>query len=477
MQENGYVRQELMRNAFVTILSMKRGDKYFDGLETGVRVLGQSLRESETKYDYVVLCAKDVPERVKFVLETDGWIVKLLENYDDRQSRKMMYKLNIWRLTEYRTVVFIDSDAIVIQNVDELFKCGSFCASYYHFDLLDSSIMVVQPSKTELKRIEESMADFKCVWPCKTVEDQLILNEYFKDLKWAAMFNTSVQTFQKNQMRLAATYNFDVIFYYVNNAWYQSFAQSNTKILLYSSLGIAKPMFWWSYPLFDLNWKWDSFRARLPSKYNDTSLFYFYHWLRLPFIVIIIMLVSSYLCRKLDTFFDYYQSAMKYHLTSGNHGCITQFFPIIIQTLSHMLALYSIPCTMRPKPAWFLFAVFTLFYMIFFYILCMHRLNDTKHGKSFEATFVSMRSARMTTLICCLLFLLTFFLLFLIPCIFSSFYYRLFSFILFIIILYIVGWITGQRLIKIWLVHCNNFASILPHYHLESSSLSSSAGK
>ena len=39
----------------------------------GLRVLGQSLRESGTTRDYVALCMDNVPEYVRRVLRRDGW--------------------------------------------------------------------------------------------------------------------------------------------------------------------------------------------------------------------------------------------------------------------------------------------------------------------------------------------------------------------------------------------------------------------
>lgn len=104
------------RRAYVTLL-------YGDDFVLAVRVLGQSLRESETQEDLVVIIAGEIhPKHVKS-LEMDGWRVKPVdaianpgrwtfssERLDEQPDYKAKYperfwavytKLLIFNLTEY----------------------------------------------------------------------------------------------------------------------------------------------------------------------------------------------------------------------------------------------------------------------------------------------------------------------------------------------------------------------------------------
>jgi len=45
-------------------------------------------------------------------------------------------------------VVYLDADTIVVRNIDDLFKCGKFCANLKHSERLNSGVMVVEPSAT-----------------------------------------------------------------------------------------------------------------------------------------------------------------------------------------------------------------------------------------------------------------------------------------------------------------------------------------
>jgi alpha-N-acetylglucosamine transferase len=47
----------------------------------------------------------------------------------------------------YCAVVYLDADTIVVQNIEDLFKCGKFCANLKHSERLNSGVMVVEPSE------------------------------------------------------------------------------------------------------------------------------------------------------------------------------------------------------------------------------------------------------------------------------------------------------------------------------------------
>ena len=64
LQTTGTKRSD---EAYVTVL--------YGEFLLGVRVLGQSLKQSQTERDRIVLCAPDVPDSAKEVLAKDGWIV------------------------------------------------------------------------------------------------------------------------------------------------------------------------------------------------------------------------------------------------------------------------------------------------------------------------------------------------------------------------------------------------------------------
>ena len=69
-----------------------------------------------------------------------------------------MYRLEAWRLTQYAKVVLIDTDTLVLRNIDTLFTCGAAAAvsdagAPGHFN---SGVFVLEPSTAtyaELQRL------------------------------------------------------------------------------------------------------------------------------------------------------------------------------------------------------------------------------------------------------------------------------------------------------------------------------------
>lgn len=93
-------------------------------------------------------------------------------------------KLRLWQLTEYRRIVFLDADTLVVKNIDRLFEYPQFCAApnLYH-DLTDmhrlnSGVFVAVPSEATYEDMLERL-DVPDVFWRRT--DQTFLETYFPD--------------------------------------------------------------------------------------------------------------------------------------------------------------------------------------------------------------------------------------------------------------------------------------------------------
>lgn len=68
----------------------------------------------------------------------------------------VMKRIDIWTsfyvLSKlFSSVVYLDADTIVLKNIDDLFKCGKFCANLKHSERMNSGVMVVEPSEAVFK--------------------------------------------------------------------------------------------------------------------------------------------------------------------------------------------------------------------------------------------------------------------------------------------------------------------------------------
>lgn len=175
---------------FVTLLSS-------DDFVKGVVMLDWSLRKVGSSYPLLVLCSRDLSKKALallkrhhldcFVLnediEVDTSAINTEEGYD--HWNRTFDKLYVWSLTQYKKVVFLDSDMQVINNIDFLFDCPHMSAvradqwNEPGLDKLNSGLMVVEPNMDEFYGMKE-------LWESggiklKNVGDQDVIRAYYKD--------------------------------------------------------------------------------------------------------------------------------------------------------------------------------------------------------------------------------------------------------------------------------------------------------
>ena len=162
-----------MSNAYVTLVTNR-------DYVLGAKALMHSIGLTQTKADRVVMHTAALTP--KDLSGFDGTGVRLIcvdlldtsTAFNDRHSRKNQHeaapftkgekpgfhtpldnfaKLRLWQLTEYERVVFIDADAIMLQNCDRLFAYPEFSAapnvyeSLKDFHRLNSGVFVAKPSE------------------------------------------------------------------------------------------------------------------------------------------------------------------------------------------------------------------------------------------------------------------------------------------------------------------------------------------
>lgn len=69
--------------------------------------------------------------------------------YEKQENFNMRFKLTLnklyaWSLVSYDRVVMLDSDNIFLQNTDELFQCGQFCAVFINPCIFHTGLFVLQ---------------------------------------------------------------------------------------------------------------------------------------------------------------------------------------------------------------------------------------------------------------------------------------------------------------------------------------------
>ncbi|XP_065859050.1 inositol phosphorylceramide glucuronosyltransferase 1-like [Euphorbia lathyris] len=255
--------------AYVTLL-------YGDELLLGVRVLGKSIRDTGTKKDMVVLVSDGVSNYGMKLLQADGWIVEkisLLANPNQVRPTRfwgVYTKLKIFNMTNYKKVVYLDVDTIVVKSIEDLFKCSKFCANLKHSERLNSGVMVVEPSQSVFNDMMSKVTTLHSY----TGGDQGFLNSYYSEFPNAHVFEPSLpQEVRKSRPvpsmeRLSTLYNADVGLYMLANKW----MVNETRLhVIHYTLGPLKPWDWWTSWLLKPVDIWQNVREQLPETLPGTG--------------------------------------------------------------------------------------------------------------------------------------------------------------------------------------------------------------
>jgi glycogenin glucosyltransferase len=147
------------------------------------------------------LTTKPIRSDLRTRLLEAGWRICLVDRiapFDENATfprfRDQFTKLQLWRMIEYESVVYLDSDCFIVENIDHLFKVHLQLNDVHKIGVssdffMDSfqtwfnmGVFVLKPNETEYARLVElnegGSVRFMTVW-----SEQGFLNEVYKD-RW-----------------------------------------------------------------------------------------------------------------------------------------------------------------------------------------------------------------------------------------------------------------------------------------------------
>ena len=431
------------KDAFVTLL--------YGGFLLGARVLAQSLKETGTKKDMIALCTESVTQATKDIMIADGWKIKSIGNihnpYEGQSFRGDYFsgifsKLYIWNMTEYERIIYLDADVLVLENIDHMFDCGTFCATYRHSDLFNAGIIVVQPNSTIFSDMMKKIPHVTSY----DDGDQGFLNIYFRSLIYSPYFNWSDPTRNRRPMRMPTELNADIAIYYISNCWS---IKGDVKIIHYT-MGPIKPWIWWTDRLFHLNSQWTAVRMRLPEYegYNDKYVPFYspIFWMPYPFLAllyIIITRVSEIVAISQCPGKKYVLTVLKLFILKSTF--FSHILPLPILLISYKLAMHTVPTTMLSNQAEYAFWLWSSFFILLFmgaYCFPANALLDN-HANGTQRR-------KLQTLALFLVFSLSHTLVAVLPRLVTTFGHRVTIFIVSALLHLMVSQIVGQWVIRAW---------------------------
>jgi len=174
---------------YVCVLST---DEYLDG----VLILSENLKHLGAHYELLCLVNENITKDSRKTLENFNIKTKNINkikfgknSYDVSYSihshwKNTFDKLNVFSLTEYEKIVYLDSDLLILENIDNLFNEEHITMSRdlpWHYDKFNSGIMVLEPNMDDYNNLIKIVK--KKDEQNEQIGDQDIINEYFKDIK------------------------------------------------------------------------------------------------------------------------------------------------------------------------------------------------------------------------------------------------------------------------------------------------------
>lgn len=186
MSQSGILKHDSrQRLAYVTVLHSS------DAYVCGAIALAQSILQTPQSilqfYDYtidlILLADKSISLKSLQALQAAGWTIKLIQRIINPFAQKGSYnqwnytKLQIWLLTHYHKVIFLDSDFLVLKNMDHFFFYPQLTASPNDLMFFNSGMMVIEPSKCMFEDLMNKSLEVKPQY--NNNGDQGFLNEVF----------------------------------------------------------------------------------------------------------------------------------------------------------------------------------------------------------------------------------------------------------------------------------------------------------
>ncbi|KAF9622515.1 hypothetical protein IFM89_031919 [Coptis chinensis] len=226
--------QTVKREAYATVLHSS------ESYVCGAIALAQSIIQTGTKRDLVMLIDNSISQSKCDALAASGWKIRVIKRIRNPKAEKNSYneynysKFRLWQLTDYDKIIFIDADIVVLRNLDLLFHFPQMSATGNDGSIFNSGIMTIEPSNCTFKILMEGRKEIVSY----NGGDQGFLNEVFV---WWHRFPRRVN--------------------YLKNFWANTTLEASVKNQLFGSdppklysihfLGL-KP--WHCYRDYDCNW-------------------------------------------------------------------------------------------------------------------------------------------------------------------------------------------------------------------------------
>ncbi|KAK7332970.1 hypothetical protein VNO80_29729 [Phaseolus coccineus] len=149
----------------------------------GAIALAQSILQANTNFpnNLLLLVDKSIGPESITALKAAGWKIQRIKRIFSPFAKRGAYnqwnysKLRMWQLTTYDKIIFIDSDLVLLSNLDHLFVYPQLSAAPNEKVLFNSGLMVIEPSQCMFRKMMNKTLKVRSY----NGGDQGFLNEIF----------------------------------------------------------------------------------------------------------------------------------------------------------------------------------------------------------------------------------------------------------------------------------------------------------
>jgi len=206
-------------NAYVSYLC---NDKFLEG----VIALKKSLKRVGTQFDLYCMVTEEVTEDCRnklneneiLLIDIEKIQVRRSEGIKDRykeNSWMMFTKLNLWKLIQFQSIIYLDADVIVLKNIDQVFslsrECNFAAVKDMGYDGISAGVMFLKPS---INTFNDMMQNIESNEYDNTFSDQSFTNWYFtiKNKSWKQL--PDILNVLEKRIPFEQNYNQIAIFHY-----------------------------------------------------------------------------------------------------------------------------------------------------------------------------------------------------------------------------------------------------------------------
>jgi len=299
----------------------------------GILTMFQTLRETSPNIarDQIVAVTSNTPQSIRNEYESHS--LKIIEIPSNTKSfpstvcDDRMNKIHLWNseLFPYERIIFIDSDVLIIHNLDLLFQCSHFCMVYSSIQHFTDSIFVIKPEKENYQKIlikynKLEIHDWMFIPRSYCAEESWHFFLYlFGDMESAPLFEQEHGQANLPIQRLSSSVSLNAMMYYEFFTWrlmrgkeFRNYSDDDGIPSYSLSFTGLKPFNFAPGIFFNLNWLWHKERDRVLNKNYTIFLISWsiYCFLLLWFYFYGIQLILSKLMRerkKGESFYNFFQ--------------------------------------------------------------------------------------------------------------------------------------------------------------------------